>query len=75
MRIAFLDRDGDGERHDQQAATHAFIDGAQVGLMVAGDNQLMCRLEIEEVLPHEPAGEFVLAGQCFDFHRIEEIVP
>src|SRR5262249_23907704 len=35
--------------------------------MVAGDKQLEGRREVEEILSHEPRGDFVSACQCFDF--------
>ena len=46
-----------------QPAPHGFIDGADRRLVVAGDDQLELRDELEEVLAHEAGGDLVAAGQ------------
>jgi len=61
IRIAFARRDLHRERHQQEAAAHGFVDSVQAGLMVAGDEQLEGRIEVEKVLPHEPCGDLVAA--------------
>ena len=59
-------RDPHGEGHQQQAPPHGFVDAAEPRLVVAGDEQLEGRHEVEEVLPHEAGGDPVAAGQRLD---------
>ena len=48
-----------------QAPADGFVDAAQARLVVAGDQQLEPRHELEEVLAHEPGSDLVTASQGF----------
>ena len=65
-RVALGRRDLHGERHQQQAPAHGLVDVAQPRLVVAADEQLERRHEVEEVLAHEARGDLVAAGQRLD---------
>ena len=56
-------RDRHGERDQVQPAPHRLVDVADGGLVVAGDDELELRHELEEVLAHEAGGDLVAAGQ------------
>ena len=64
--VAFGDRDLHRERHQQHTPAHGFVDAVEPRLVVTADEQLELRGEVEEVLPHEPGGDLVAAGECFD---------
>ena len=53
-------------RGSHQAFQEANSSLEQSRLVVAADEQLERRGEVEEVLPHEPGGNLVAAGQCLD---------
>ena len=66
VKVALLGRNLDGERHEQHAPTHRFVDVFEPRLVVAGDEQLELRHKIKKVLPHETCGYLVAAGQGLD---------
>lgn len=50
----------------QETSPHGFVDGVQAWLVVAGDEKLEGRIEVEKVLSHEARSNLVAAGQCLD---------
>src|SRR5580704_91306 len=64
--VALGGRNGDRERHHVQSPSHGFVDSSDGGLVVAGNDELELRHELEEVLAHEAGGDLVPAGQCLE---------
>src|ERR1051326_9371281 len=66
-RITLLPRNSDSERHHKQTTSNGFVKGAQTGFVIASDDQLEVRNELEEITAHESRSNFVPAGQRLDF--------
>jgi hypothetical protein len=60
----------DGERQQQHAPAHRFIDVVEPRLVIADDPQLERGHEVEEVLPHEAGGYPVATGERLDLDLI-----
>ena len=52
------------EGDEVQATTHRLVDRVQRRLMVADDDELEARSELEEVLPHEARADQLATGRC-----------
>ncbi len=66
QRVAIGRHDRHVERHKMKPAPDRLVDTAQSRLVVAGDDELKGRPECEKILPHEPGGDWVAAGQRLD---------
>ncbi len=45
---------------------NSLVDAPEARLVVSGNEQLELRRVLEEVAAHEPGGDDVAAGECFD---------
>ncbi len=45
----------------------ALINSAKPGLVIAGNDQFEPGREVEKILPHEPRGDLISAGELLDF--------
>ena len=64
--VALTSRYLNGKGYKEQAPPHRFVHGAEARFMVAGDEQLEGRHEVEKVLPHEAGRQPITAGQGLD---------
>src|SRR6516162_1094979 len=60
-------RNYDVEWRKHQSPPDRFVHRREAGLVVAGDDDLVRRIEVEVVLPHEATGERIAAGQHLEF--------
>jgi hypothetical protein len=63
MDVAVLRWDRDGERNQVEPAADCFVDASERGFVVASDQQLELRFELEEVLSHVAGDDLIAAGE------------
>ena len=64
--VPLMARDRDAERDEVHAASDSFVDAAEAGFVVAGDEQFELRHKLEKILPHKARADRITAGERFD---------
>src|SRR6266699_1340509 len=66
VRVAFVFWDLDGERDEQEAAAHGFVDVVESRFVISDDEQFEGWSEVEIVLSHVAGGDLVATRECLD---------